>query len=406
MEVGVIYQSESIIDENGNFKIEFKKDQEIVELIFKKNRDYYLANAAAFLRNTFEEEIYKLEEKINKAETTFPFPPELQIDYTNKYLLNGIIKKYDYVLQNTSKDYIKEIKYFDTENEVVKKKNYDVISRLNDGITYSSKYNNLSFIKYLYTDIKFKLTPARKIEIRLTKSSDTSILTHYYKLKNGVFYRRSKNNWIEANVEWFEPVQSIYKQTLFQTKSLWQANLQSCKFIYRYYENRPKSEIIGSGLNYKSAKYPLFLFNSRALPYGITIQAGTYAIFVLPESQWFKKRSYNALKYFDYKGIMRFSDFKYPNVWLAQFNYNKTTSIGNLDFTQCWSMDTELKMDKKIIGNDILQTDYFSENEKDIIASSELNKYKLDNLKIKGNDFTNLNKTIKPTEFAFFYMKI
>ena len=42
---------------------------------------------------------------------------------------------------------------------------------------------------------------------------------------------------------------------------------------------------------------------------------------------------------------MRFSDFKYPNVWLAQFNYNKTTSIGNLDFTQCWSMDTELKMD-------------------------------------------------------------
>ena len=43
MEVGVIYQSESIIDENGNFKIEFKKDQEIVELIFKKNRDYYLS---------------------------------------------------------------------------------------------------------------------------------------------------------------------------------------------------------------------------------------------------------------------------------------------------------------------------------------------------------------------------
>ena len=99
---------------------------------------------------------------------------------------------------------------------------------------------------------------------------------------------------------------------------------------------------------------------------------------------------------------MRFSDFKYPNVWLAQFNYNKTTSIRNLDFTQCWSMDTELKMDKKIIGNDILQTDYFSENEKDIIASSKLNKYKLDNLKIKDNDFTNLNKTIKPTEFAFF----
>ena len=92
------------------------------------------------------------------------------------------------------------------------------------------------------------------------------------------------------------------------------------------------------------------------MPYGVTINAGTYTIFVLPESEWFKKRSYNALKYFDYKGIMRFSDFKYPNVWLAQFNYNKGFSP-TVDFTQSWSMETELKIDKKIIGNDILQTD-------------------------------------------------
>ena len=38
MEVGVIYQSKSIIDENNNFKTEFRNEQEIVELIFKKNR--------------------------------------------------------------------------------------------------------------------------------------------------------------------------------------------------------------------------------------------------------------------------------------------------------------------------------------------------------------------------------
>ena len=36
MEIGVIYQSESIIDENNNFKIDCKNEQEIVELIFKK----------------------------------------------------------------------------------------------------------------------------------------------------------------------------------------------------------------------------------------------------------------------------------------------------------------------------------------------------------------------------------
>ena len=117
MEVGVIYQSESIIDENDNFKIEFKKDQEIVELIFKENRDFYLANAIAFVRNKVDEEIYRLEENVNKAETTFPFPSEIETDYSNEYLWDNLYKKYTYVLQNTSKNYLKEIKYFDTKTK-------------------------------------------------------------------------------------------------------------------------------------------------------------------------------------------------------------------------------------------------------------------------------------------------
>ena len=57
MEVGVIYQSESIIDEKNNFKIDFKNEQEIVELIFKKNKDFYLANAIAFVKNKFDKDI-------------------------------------------------------------------------------------------------------------------------------------------------------------------------------------------------------------------------------------------------------------------------------------------------------------------------------------------------------------
>ena len=62
-----------------------------------------------------------------------------------------------------------------------------------------------------------------------------------------------------------------------------------------------------------------------------------------------------------------------------------------------------MKMNKKIIGNDILQTDFFFGKEKDLDPSA-LDKYKLENLKISDNDFTNLNKTIKPTEFAFFFV--
>ena len=62
-----------------------------------------------------------------------------------------------------------------------------------------------------------------------------------------------------------------------------------------------------------------------------------------------------------------------------------------------------MEIEKKLIGNDILQTDSFSgkQKQKDLTPSA-LDKYKLENLKISDNDFTDLNKTIKPTEFAFF----
>ena len=121
MKVGVIYQSESIIDENNNFKIEFRNEQEILELIFKENRDYYLANAIAFVKNKFDEDVIELEEKVNKAATSFPFP-QIEIDYSNQFLLDKRINKYAYVLEDTTKNYLKQITYFDTENEVVKKK--------------------------------------------------------------------------------------------------------------------------------------------------------------------------------------------------------------------------------------------------------------------------------------------
>ena len=51
MEVGVIFQSESTVDENNNFNIDFRNEEEIIELIFRKNRDYYLTNAIAFVKN-------------------------------------------------------------------------------------------------------------------------------------------------------------------------------------------------------------------------------------------------------------------------------------------------------------------------------------------------------------------
>ena len=411
MEVGVIYQSESIIDENNNFKIEFRNEQEIVELLFKENRDFYLANAIAFVKNKFDKDIIELEEKVHKAETSFPFPPQIEIDYSNQFLLDKILNKYAYVLDDTTNNYLKQITYFDIESEVVKKKNiYDVIQRLTDGISYSNKATN---IQDLYTKIEFKLTPARKIEIKLTDSANKNILYHYYEAINGIFVRNPKR-WVKADIGWFRTAQSIFSSLLKKNASRWQANIQTLKFIWNYYKNRPNSQVLSNGYNYNPYKQNVIIFyglasDSNSRYYHINFQKalnGPYDVYVSPDFNWYKKRSYNIFRFFSFEGIID-NPFEPigPLKKLAKFNNRNRTGSNNEDFTQGWTMPTDKDIEKKLIGNDILQTDSFSgkEKQKDLTPSA-LDKYKLDNLKISGNDFTDLNKTIKPTEFAFFFV--
>ena len=41
----------SEIGENNDFEVEFKNGQEIIELFFNKDREYYMSNAIAFVKN-------------------------------------------------------------------------------------------------------------------------------------------------------------------------------------------------------------------------------------------------------------------------------------------------------------------------------------------------------------------
>ena len=51
MEVNTVFQNESTIDENSSFKIEFKNEEEIIEVLFNQKIDYYITNAIAFIEN-------------------------------------------------------------------------------------------------------------------------------------------------------------------------------------------------------------------------------------------------------------------------------------------------------------------------------------------------------------------
>ena len=141
--------------------------------------------------------------------------------------------------------------------------------------------------------IEFKLTPARKIEIRLTDSTNKRILYHYYYALNGL-YVRGKSGWIYPDIDWFPAAQRIYKEVLERTKSRWQANIQTCKYIWTYYKNRPNSEVLSNGINYNSGRHNVIFYgyasDSNTAYWQISFQPGPYSIYVSPESNWYKEK--------------------------------------------------------------------------------------------------------------------
>ena len=409
MEVGVIYQRESIIDENNNFNITFKNEEEIVELLFRKNRDFYLANAVAFVRNKFDKDITELEKSAISAPTSYPYD-EIEIDYTKPNLLYKRLEIYKYKAETTSKNYLKNIKYFDTESETIKeKKIYDIIERLEDGITYNSTVTSSD---EMYTKIEFKLTDARKIEIRLTDSVNDGIRFYYYFWMNCVF-RRYIGNWTFPKIFWLSEAQKIYKKKLAE-KGQRAANVKTTEYIWKYLESHPDSELIEHEKNYKKRtdkqNFSFILFRENAVnrwDIDFAKPIKPYSIYISTQSKWYLNRNKNIMRHFPLHSITK---LKYnqridasPVYEIARFIVNTRKNVLNEDYTECLYIHENFRLEKKINNEGILDTDYFYGREKDKrLSDDEYNNLSTNKYKISDNDFKDLNKTIKPSEFAFF----
>ena len=162
MEVNAIFQSESKIDENNDFEVEFKNGQEIIELFFNKDREYYMSNAIAFVENknfTYDTAVFDLETiaKRHLPEKKFnpPFAKQIAIDHSQEGLTTKYYKKYAHKL-DTSKiqTYKKKYKYFNTDTKKVEEfEAYDVISHMKAGVIYKASDTDSSD---LYSEINFK----------------------------------------------------------------------------------------------------------------------------------------------------------------------------------------------------------------------------------------------------------
>ena len=131
MEVNIVFQNESAIDENNSFNIEFKNEEEIIEVLFNQKRDYYITNAIAFIENkkNYSKAIKDLEsiaekhmakEKKNKYKT--PMSDEGGISYNSNQAIYdiGYFRNYGYYLDRSlMRLYKKTYKYINTKtNEI------------------------------------------------------------------------------------------------------------------------------------------------------------------------------------------------------------------------------------------------------------------------------------------------
>ena len=214
MEVSAVFQSECIIDENNNFDLEFKNGQEIIELFFRKNREYYLSNAIAFHKHsnfTCDAAVLNLEAiaKENLPGKKFDPPFKNQIDYSQDGLTKKYFKKYNHRL-DTSKiqTYKKKYNYFNTETKRVEEfEVYNVISHMKVGFVYKSVDTSSHD---LYSEINFKLTTGRRIEIKLARSANQDIRILYYLWINTTF-RNENGVWYQSDNAWVVPAYNYYK---------------------------------------------------------------------------------------------------------------------------------------------------------------------------------------------------
>ena len=148
MEVNIIFQNESSIDENNSFDLEFKNEDEIIEVLFNQKRDY-ITNALAFIENkkNYSKAIKDLEsiaekhlaeEKKNKYKT--PMSDEGGISYNpNQAIYDiGYFRNYSYYLDRSlMRLYKKTYKYINTKtNGIESFRVYNFLQHLREGITY------------------------------------------------------------------------------------------------------------------------------------------------------------------------------------------------------------------------------------------------------------------------------
>ena len=242
MEVNVIFQNTAAVDQNNNFEVAFKNEEEIIELLFNQKRDYYITNLITFIENeiSYSKVIKDLEviakkhldeEKKNVLETlasnlvAINYNPDRNL-YNLKYLP---FWNY-YLIKDNMNLYQKEFKYLNTEiGKIEKFEAYNLLQHFKHGLIYGNPQPQRS-VQNPVKNIIFKFINENVMWVSFNYTQSQKFCRDSCKWVNTIVMKDNAT-WITSDSEWAVK----YKNILFNNAKNEDRNVKLRKMMADYY---------------------------------------------------------------------------------------------------------------------------------------------------------------------------
>ena len=199
----------------------------------------------------------------------------------------------------------------------------------------------------MYTEIKFKLTSSRKIEIKLTDSVNQGIRAYYYYWMNTIFTKKG-TSWYSSDSIWFPVAYYDYTNSIKKNHSQLKAKRIAINYVWRHFFNRKNSKVLIHDRYYNRLPHLAVIgfVNDSSRTWLVRTHWQRY-IWVPTESDWYKKRHFDVLRGAVFEGIEDAPDnfFNSPIHKLARFKTNNSSTGG--DFEHCFMIHEDMQVDKK-----------------------------------------------------------
>ena len=247
MEVNAIFADVVKIDERNNFKINLENEDEIIELLLNRKKDYYLTNAITYIENQRVlsqaiKDLGKIAKKHLNAERNNYLDLIIYSSLRLVFVTNGqILDKntipfwFYSVNLNDFKKYKKEYKYLDTAaNEIKTFRVYDFLQHIQDGVSYQ-KIKLEAWIAAPIESVNLKLIENdTKILAKCNPSNDQTLGYWIYNWANTILFYDDEFKQLHAtSTGWVEQFRRILDEKVKKKKKCegWYAKGCICKIF-------------------------------------------------------------------------------------------------------------------------------------------------------------------------------